>query len=240
MLKNRYLFPAIYVALLLPAILGSSTNIKAVALCACLSLALIVNLRSIVRIGLLLLTAFCTLIPFLLLVQSAICSSHQTILLSLGDCVIQSSVAVLLNVGSLSAVFLLATANEWRGSAVETINGMAIPRTVRTMAIVSSAMIGEFRRAMTRVHQAFTARGEAMPSISARNLIVLAPMLGAAWASVLNGVVERTKEQWSSEAFWERYVTARRQQSATIALSDLSVLGLSGIVIVLMLLPLHF
>lgn len=146
-------------------------------------------------------------------------------------CMTQKSIAVLLNVSLLSSVSLLAVANEWRGSMVVTINGMCLPRNIRIIAIISGAMIGEFERAMIRVHHAFTARGEAMPSMSMRNLFVLPAMFGAVWASVLSGVVERFHGQWSSEAFWARYVPARSQGHTRLALSDITVLIAGGLVI---------
>lgn len=155
-------------------------------------------------------------------------------------CVSQKSLAVLLNVGSFSSVFLLAAANEWRDSLVATINGMYLPRRVRMMTIVSGAMVGEFRRAIFRVHQAFTARGEAMPSVNWRNLSVLPAMLGAVWASVLNGAVERIRGQWSSDNFWARYVPVGRPNDERATLSDVAVLCVGGIVVGLFLAPFLF
>jgi hypothetical protein len=232
MLRMRYLFPAVYLVFLLPAALGSALEAKVAVLVACPSLAVAINFRAIARIVVLLLTALCTLVPFLLLVQSAVCSSSiYSTPGSLVLCATQRSLAVLLNVGLLSSVFLLAAANEWRGSLVATINAMYLPRSVRMMAIVSGAMIGEFRRAMIRVHHAFTARGQAMPSVSWRNLIFLPSMLGAVWASVLDGVVERVRGQWSSDRFWARYVPAGRRTDVRAALSDLAVLGAGALVI---------
>jgi hypothetical protein len=238
MMRNRYLFPGIYAVFLLPSLLGSSVEAKVAVLIACPSLAFVINLRPIVRILVLLLTALCTLVPFLLLVQSVVCSSPTySAPESLVHCITQRSLAVLLNVCVLSSAFLLATANEWRGSLVATINRMCLPRSVRMMAIVSGAMIGEFRRSIIRIHQAFTARGQAMPSINWRNLIVLPSMLGAVWAAVLNGVVERVRGQWASDGFWERYVPAVRQADVRVALPDIAVLGAGVLVIGVLLAP---
>lgn len=240
-LRNRYLFPAAYALFFLPAALGSPLEVKIGVLILCPSLAFTINLRAIIRIVGLLLTALCTLVPFLFLVQSAVCSSSvESVSRPLMHCIIQRSLAVLLNVGLLSSVFLLAAANEWRGSLVATINGLCLPRSVRMMAIVSGAMIGEFRRAMIRVHHAFTARGEAMPSVSWRNLIVLPLMLGAVWASVLSGVVERVRGQWSSDRFWTRYVPARRGIDERTTVSDLAVLGSGALVIGVLLARLRY
>jgi hypothetical protein len=235
-LRNRYLFPAIYVAFLLPAALGMPVEAKVAVLVTCPSLAVAINLRQTARIIVLLLTALSTLVPFLLLVQSAVCSSSMyAVSEPLVHCIVQRSFVVLLNVGLLSCVFMLAAANEWRGSLVATINRMCLPRSVRMTAIVSGAMIGEFRRAVIRVHHAFTARGDAVPSVNWRNLIVLPAMLGAVWASVLSGEVERVKGQWSSDRFWGRYVPAQRRADRRAATSDLVVLGAGGLLIAVLL-----
>lgn len=232
MLRHRYPFPAVYAVFFLPAAIGSPLEGKLAVLVACPILALAINVRPVGRIVVLLLTALCTLVPFLVLVQSAVCTSSLiAVPASVVLCITQRSLAVLLNVSLLSSVFMLAAANEWRGSLVETINRMCLPRSVRMMAIISGAMIGEFRRAMIRVHHAFTARGEAMPSVHWRNLIVLPSMLGAVWASVLSGAVERFRGQWSSDRFWARYVPAGRRTDDRTALSDLVVLAAGGLVI---------
>lgn len=241
MLRTRYLFPSVYAVFFLPAALGSPVAVKVAVLVACPCLALAINMRPITRVVALLLTALCTLVPFLMLVQSAVCSSSASAMpASLVLCITRKSLTVLLNVGLLSSVFILAAANEWRGSLVATINGMCLPRSVRMMAIVSGAMIGEFRRAMIRVHHAFTSRGEAMPSVNWRNLIALPSMLGSVWASVLSGVVERFKGQWSSDTFWARYVPASRQTDSETARSDLAVLGAGGLVIGMLLAGLRY
>lgn len=241
MLKNRHLFPAVYAVFLLPTVLGYPIRAKVVLFVACAGLAFIINARPIVRIVILFLTSLCTLVPFLILVQSAVCSSlEQIVWQSLTQCVLQRSFAVLINVGLFSSVLLLAVANEWQESLVTTINRMWLPRNIRVMIIVSGAMIGEFRRAMLRVHHAYTARGEAMPSVNWRNLIVLPSMLGAVWASVLNGSTERLKGQWSSDRFWTRYVPAGRPSNTGTALSDVAVLCAGGIAVGVLLEPLLF
>lgn len=231
MLKTRLLFPAVYIVFFVPTAVGFPMAVKVAVLVLCPSLALAINFRPAARLAGLLLTAFGTLVPFLILVQAAVCSSSATeVPTSLLFCIIQKALTVLLNVSVLSAVFTLAAANEWRGSLLATINGMCLPRSIRMVAIISGAMIGEFRRAMIRVHHAFTARGEAMPSLNWRNLMVLPTMLGSVWASVLIGVVYRFKGQWSSDTFWARYVPQNRQPG-NLALSDLAVLSAAGIVI---------
>jgi len=108
------------------------------------------------------------------------------------------------------------------------------------MAIVSGAMIGGFRRSMFRVYHAFTARGEAMPSVHWRNLIVLPTMLGAVWAAELNGVVKRVKGQWSSDTFWARYVPADRPIDSACTKSDVLVLSAGGLLIGVLLVSFRF
>ena len=224
MLKSRYLFPAVYTIFLLPFVLDSSLILKALFLITYVCLACVINIRSITGFLILFLIAQSTFAPFLVLVQSAMCSSSSMQFLSSAftRCVVHESLAVQINVSSLYAVFILAVANEWRGSLVLTMNSMNLPRTVRTIAIVSGAMIGEFRRAVFRVHHAFTARGDAMPSVSWRNVIVLPVMLGTIWSSVLSGVVDRVNGQWSSDSFWARYVPAKRRPRVESKLTDLA------------------
>jgi len=233
MWRARYLFPAAYFVLLLVATLASSMNLKLFVVLTCLGLALLVNRHPVSRFLVLFVTALGTLVPLLVFVQSTICSSLMPSK-PLALCTIERSATVLLNVGLLTSIFILAAANEWRGSLVETVNGMYLPRNVRIMAIVSGAMIGEFRRAIIRVHHAFTARGEAVPAVSWRNFLALPSMLGVVWAAVLTGVVERINGQWSSDRFWARYVPSWRRRE-TVKWSDLIVVatcgGLIGIVL---------
>jgi hypothetical protein len=190
------------------------------------------------RTSALLVTAFCTLIPLLLVVQSSACLSSGAAS-AVARCVASGSSVVLANAAILSSVVVLATANEWRGSLLSTVNGMYLPRYLRVVAVVAGAMIAEFRRAVLRVHQAFTGRGEATPSISLRNLVALPSMLGVIWAAVLNGAVERMKAQWSSEAFWSTYVPTKTQGPERTALADYLVLTLSAGVAVLSLIAIQ-
>jgi hypothetical protein len=236
MLRRRYLFPGIYITFFLPMLMQTPYETRA-ALCAIIFVvALVINGRAIMPLVLLIITSLITLIPFLFLVQAAVCSSSdQSTWLPLVVCTVKKTLGILLNIGLLSSVLLLVAANEWHGSLVASINRMMLPRTIRIMAIVSGAMIGEFRRAVLRVHHAYTARGEAMPSVHWRNLVVLPGMLGAVWASVLNGAAERLRGQWSAERFWERYVPLRQPQAEEIAFSDHMVLGAAGLVITILL-----
>lgn len=231
-LRGRYLFPAIYLALLVPLFLGSSNEIKGAMLVLFL-LALVLNGRAIWPIVLLVLTSLATLAPFLVLVQTGLCSSsgHHA-WLPLLQCAGRNASNVLLNIAVLSSVVLVAVANEWQGSLVATVNRMALPRSVRIMAIVAGAMIGEFRRAVLKVHHAYTARGQAMPSPHWRNLVVLPAMLGVVWASVLDSAAERLRGQWSVDAFWDRYVPAGLTRERRVAHSDLVVLSTAALVII--------
>jgi hypothetical protein len=228
-LKHRYLFPAVYPLLLVPSIF--TPPVKGVVIVVYAMLAMMISARAVGRLVILFVTACCTLLPLLLLVQGTICSSSiRSPAESFAQCAMQRSILVLFNMGLLSSVFLLAGANEWRGSMVATINGLYLPRSVRIIAIAASAMIWEFRHAAIRVYHAFTARGEAMPSPSWRNLVVLPAMLGTIWASVLSGVVERIKGQWSSEDFWATYVCTA-PTGAVAPLSDTAILCVAGFMI---------
>jgi hypothetical protein len=239
MLRRRLLFPAVYPFFLLPAF-GSSVEAKVAVFLACPCLALAINFRPITRIVVLLLTALSTLVPLLLAVQTVVCTSPAHISAgSLPHCIVQRSLAVVLNVCLLGSVFLLAAANEWRGSLVATVNGMYLPRNIRVMAILSGAMISGFRRSALRVHHAFTARGEAMPSVHWRNLIALPAMLGTVWASELNSMVERMKGQWSSDTFWARYVPADRPTDSRSMNSDVMVLVAGGLLLGVLLVSLR-
>jgi len=217
---------------LVPAVLNSSQPLKLFVLVACPCLAFLINWRSVSHLVGLLSIALGTLVPFLLLVQSGVCSASLRKIHDLPDCVLHRSVDVLLNVCLLSAALILATANEWRGSLPATINNMGLPRSIRSTTIVAGSMIGEFQRAMLRVHHAYTARGEAVPAIHWRNLVVLPRMLGAVWAAELNGFVERIQGQWSSDQFWMRYVPPISQCEITFRKSDLTVLVLGGAVLI--------
>lgn len=236
LLRRRYLFPGIYFVLLLPILLQTGLAVKASLAVLLLALAITVNGRAVKPIVFLVLTSLATLTPFLLLVQAAVCSSSsQAGWRPLMECAGQNAIGVLLNIGLLSSVVVLGAANEWRGSLVASINRMALQRNVRMMAIVSGAMIGEFRRAVLKVHHAYTARGQAMPSVHWRNLIVLPGMLGVVWAAVLNSAAERLRGQWSANTFWERYVPARRPSSPKGTWTDLAVLGTALLIVAVLL-----
>jgi hypothetical protein len=233
MLTRRILFPTVYLVFLLPLI-TSSTALRAVVLIACPVIALAIGFRRVKAMFILLATAFGTLIPLLLLVQADVCSSAAFGAASgFLSCIAERSVAVILNVCLLSSLSLLAVANEWRGSLPPTINRMGLPRSIRVMTIVSGAMIGGFRRSMYKVHHAFTSRGDALPSFNWKNAAALPTMLGVAWASELNGAVNKIKGQWASDSFWERYVPDRIAKAETkYTISDLIVLIVATALIV--------
>lgn len=211
MLTRRAPFPAVYLLFLLP-LLSSSAALKTAVLFGCPILALVISFRHAIKMLSVVATALATLLPLLFIVQASICTSPGAFQISTGSfflhCVTIRSTEVLLNVCMLSSVSLLSAANEWQGSLCETINRMTLPRSIRIMVIVSGAMIGGFRRAMYKVHHAFTSRGEAFPSFNWRNAVALPTMLGVAWASELNSVVSKVRGPWASEAFWERFVPA--------------------------------
>lgn len=228
--RKRFLFPAIYLALLIPV--GSNLNEQAkFALVGLYTvLALGVNGRAMARMAVLIAISLTTFLVLSLIVQSAICSrSAEQGWRPIIDCAFNNSAKVLANVALLSAAVLVATSNEWRGSLVATIGGLTLPRSVRMMVMVSGAMMGEFQRAATRVHHAFTARGDASPSLRWRNLMALPSMLGVMWASVLNNATERLEGQWSANEFWERYVPSE-QEVGSATLSDAIVIIVAGTV----------
>lgn len=237
-IQRRYFFPYLYLTFLIPLFFGIATIPQALIFGICTTLALAIRWTIIRQLAPVMLVSVVTLTPFLILVQGAVCSSGDlTSSLPIIDCVWQRSFEVLLTVGLGASVLLLAASNEWRGSLVETANSMWLPRSVRTIIIVAGVMISEFRKAMIRVHHAFSARGEAFPALHWRNLIALPRMLGCVWASVLKSSSERLDTQWSSQVFWDRFVPAEPRalsNSSTMAPSDLAVIIAVGFTIALM------
>jgi hypothetical protein len=241
MMRQRYLFPYLYIIFLFPLFLGSTVTLQASVFGACLILALSIRRQTLWNIAPVMLASVGTLTPFLIVVEWAVCSSAGlTSSLSTFDCVWQRSVEVLLKVGLGASVLLLAASNEWRGSLVETSNSMWLPRSVRTIVIVAGVMIGEFRKAMIRVHHAFTARGEAFPALHWRNLVALPQILVCVWGSVLRSSSERLDAQWSSQVFWDRFVPAKQRVESNplkMATSDFAVIIAAGFTVALMV---HF
>jgi hypothetical protein len=61
--------------------------------------------------------------------------------------------------------------------------------------------------------------------------------LGCVWASVLKSSSERLEGQWSSQAFWDRFVPAGPQvvsDPLKMEMSDLAVMVAAAFVLVLM------
>ena len=220
---RRYPFPAVYLALLLPIPLGSDIIVRVGAIAGSAGMAALLNPPVFRRIlGLLLLT-FASLLPLLALVQGTACWSLPVQGVAYGRCVAAHSGPVVLNTATLAATVLLAATHETRGSLPDTVNQLGLPRTLRMTAIVAAAMIGEFRKAASRVFQAFTGIGAASPVFSWRNVAVLPAMLAVMWAAVTKGAEARLGEQWASEAFWERYVPRGGQRLAAIGGRDVLV-----------------
>ncbi len=229
--SRRYFFPYIYLVLLLPLAVSLPVFVKATLLAVCLGLALAIR-RDVARnLAPAILASLTTMIPLLIVVQSAVCSSSGLTTLPEFDCVKERSIEVLLKLGIGIAVLVLAASNEWRGSLLETSNAMWLPRSVRVMIVIAGVMVGEFRKATIRVQHAFAARGDVAPSFHWRNVIALPRMLGCVWASVLKLSAERINTQWSSPAFWDKYVPAGHElagSGAKMSAADAVVITAGG------------
>jgi hypothetical protein len=229
---KRYAFPVIYVAALLPILLDSNPLVKLSIVAGCAAAAAFINPTPAFRVAILLLLALGSLIPLLAIVQGSACWGPHPPWAVFFQCVGTRAGIVLLNAAILGATVMLAVANEWRGSMLTTINGLFLPRSLRFVAVVAGAMIGEFQKAGSRVHQAFTGRGEALPAISWRNAIALPAMLAATWAAVLNGAAARLGEQWASDAFWSKYVPNAQDRLGTMTNRDALVIVGCGMIVV--------
>jgi hypothetical protein len=228
---QRYAFPAIYVSLLLPVLLGAHSLLKALVVASSIMLAALLNPAPATRVATLLLLAFGTLVPLLVIIQGSACWGMPAPASTVFLCVAGRVGGVLSNAAILGTTIMLVAANEWRGSLLTTVNGLTLPRSVRFVAVAAGASIGEFRRAAFRVHQAFTGRGEASPGFSWRNLRALPAMLAATWAAVLSGAAVRLQEQWAPDAFWVRYVPSGRSRLGMITNRDAVVMLYCGLVI---------
>lgn len=206
---------------MLPVISPSPWQFKLILLILYTFAALVINFRPVGRLLILILVALLTLLPLLGLIQGAACwSSGSVHTLDLIYCAAGRS-SIVLDVMLLSSVLLLIIGNEWRGTLPATVNGMYLPRSVRFIAIVSGAMIGEFQRAVTRVHQAFTGRGQALPTLNWRNAVMLPKMLAVVWAAVLTGAALRLDEQWASDGFWAQHVPTGNASLPVISVRDI-------------------
>jgi hypothetical protein len=226
---RRFAFPAAYIGLLLPVLVDSGAVVRASVIVGSASLAIFSNRGVAFRIATLLLLAIGSLLPLLLVVQGSACRVGEPAA-NLLNCISERAGEVMLNAALLGAAVMLAVANEWRGTLLAAVNGLYLPRSVRLVAIVAGAMGGEFQRAASRVHQAFTGRGEALPGLSWRNALALPGMLAATWAAVLNGAAARLREQWGSDAFWSQYVPSGPERLGVITNRDALVIFWCGAV----------
>jgi hypothetical protein len=233
MLHQRSPFPIVYIILLLP-LFATSIELKTASIVTYPILGLIISRRPAAVLLLLIGTALATLVPLLVVVQAAVCSSSAyEVVTPFERCIFARSVNLLLNICLLSSISVLAAANEWRGTLPATINRMGLSRNIRIIVIVAIAMIGGFRRSFYKIHHSFTSRGEALPSLNWRNLVSLPIMLGATWATELNSAASRINGQWSAPAFWASYVPddpSERQMAYTAG--DIVVLAAASLVLV--------
>lgn len=203
----RLLFPLVYIALLAPlAFPDLPLEFKLALFLVCFCFGLLINAKIVKGVLPTILASLATLTPFIGIVQWAKCSSFEIIQNTVSQCVITETASVLVTFGLGTSVFLLAVTNEWRGSLLNSINGLRIPRSVRTISIVGSVLIGEFRKTMARTHLAFSARGQAYPSLHWRNFFILPAVLGCVWSAVLKMSADRLDLQWSSQTFWDKYI----------------------------------
>lgn len=231
------LFPHIYILFLTPLFVGDLTKVKVATVMLSVILSFTISPLMVRTMGALIFTSLLTLLPFLLVVQGAVCSGGTgNDIANTVNCAAQASLNVMLNLGVAVSALLLASANEWRGSLLDTVNGLRIPRSLRMMFVVSGVMIGDFRKAMSRVHHAFTARGEASPSFSISNVTVLPRMLACTWAAVLSLAAERLSNNWSAPSFWDAFIPPSDQMSVPIARSvrqDVAIIAVSITIFVL-------
>lgn len=201
------LFPAAYILLWLPAALLASGWVQAAIIGAALMTGLLANALTMRRYAQVVFPALLVFSLLLSVVRAAECSAKTLPTgASLASCTASSALPWLNSVAALFAVVMMAAAVEWRGSLTRTVNGLALPRQLRALIAMAGAMIGEIRRVIPRVYHAATARGDAAPGRSLRNLTALSRVASPIWSSLLVSLVPRMRHQWASEAFWERYV----------------------------------
>ena len=203
----RHIFPYVYVAFFVPLLAGQETFLLAGLAGIYLLICLLIKPPVVRFAAPLLLASFVTLTILTGIVQGAACSSAaMSPVESIWGCIWRETAVVVSRVALVTSVLLLVLSNEWRQSLLSSVNGLRLPRQVRMIAALGIVMAGDFRKALSRVHQAFTARGDAGPGFSWRNAIALPSMLATAWASVLNIMSERMQNQWASEIFWESVI----------------------------------
>jgi hypothetical protein len=201
------LFPTAYVLIWLSAVAFGTTEIRvATVLCACI-FALYSNSSIFLRISRLAVPALAVFLTFSLIVQMAILTAtHSLPFDTLMILAFAGSTSSLLLAGTLFSVSSMIAAAEWRGSLLRTVNGFGLPRDVRIICALAGAFLGDFTRVIEKVHFAAAARGDAAPKFSPRNLAALPPMAADVWTVVFTSIATRLSHQWSSDAFWERYV----------------------------------
>lgn len=198
----RRLFPYTYLVFIVAVLVPTPSEQRLVLLGAMVILAFAIGPSVAWKLGRVATISAISLVPFVLAVQWAACSAQTAQQVS--NCTLDQSVTVVARILLATSILLVAAANEWRGTLAATVNSLNLPRSLRITLAVAGAMIGEFRKAMIRVHHAFTSRGDALPSVSIGNLRALPRMLAIAWASVLVVASERLDNLWSSATFWER------------------------------------
>ena len=196
------MFRYICIALILVAVFGGE-SVRLTITLSCIVVALIRNKQVVASMMQLMCLTLLTFIPFLLIIQSSICSTGG---IPIVECSLARATPIFAKVISIFALTLLVIAYTWRGNVLRTVNALTLPRPVRIMVVISSAMVGEFRKAMFRVHHAFTSSGQASPSMHVRNILVLPRILAGVWASVVWVVDERLNQHWSSDTFWDHFI----------------------------------
>jgi hypothetical protein len=239
MISRHYFFPYCYLVLLIPLFLPGGAVFQLSAILVYALAAFLINRKVFLASLVVLLPSLGTFIPFSIIVQAAVCSSPGIQHGSFLTCVEYNSALILLKVGLTALVFFLAIANESKKSLADAVNNMWLPRTFRMIAITGGAMIEEFRRATSRVHLAFAARGSVSPSFNFRNIVSFPRMLGCIWASVLKMSADRLNEQWSQEKFWLRFVPINQsteKNAVGYARTDILVLFLAVVIVAIYIL----
>jgi hypothetical protein len=107
---------------------------------------------------------------------------------------------------ALASISLLVSCMEWRGSALKTVNGMGLPRDLRIIGALVGSLVGDFSKAIQKVHFSTTARGQTAPRFAFRNFLSLPFLVRRIWIIVFGVAASRLTLQWSSDQFWERYI----------------------------------
>jgi hypothetical protein len=202
-------FPIVYLPLWGAAILASTAGERALIAVLAGTLAPIVARGIVRRFAAVAGLSMLVFTLFSIIVRGAICSG-QFGGAALGRCAVVTAMPSVAFVGALLATFALVISVGWRGSLIATVNELPLPRDLRVVSALAGSMLGEFWRANARVHHATTARGDAAPGWSIRNLRVLPRLMGSVWAAVLAPLTVRLSLQWSSDNFWDCYIPRER------------------------------